>query len=155
MGLWSAIKALGRGEGKQALDYAFVDEDVIEQDTITTKKLDELNRRDLEEHSITEQDYRERLSRLTNTAFPDFVGDNGGGRIFDQEGLSPAAGFGEGLQDGAKNIRDTVSGAINGGLGLTFKLIPWQIWAALLVYLAFITAPIWMGALGLKKALAK
>ena len=47
MGLWSAIKALGRGEGKAALDYAFVDEDVIEQDTITTKKLDELNRREL------------------------------------------------------------------------------------------------------------
>jgi len=151
MGLWSATKSLFKGEGKQAMDYLFVDEDTIAKDTEVTEKLDALNRRELEERSISEQEYRERLSRLSNTAFPDFrEGTSEEGRIFDQPELSPAAGFGEGLQEGADNIRKTVGKTINGAVGLTWKLIPWQVWAAVLVYVAFITSPYWGAALGLK-----
>ena len=49
-----------------------------------------------------------------------------------------------GLNDGARNIRTTVSDAVNGTVGFTFKLVPWQLWVVLGVYLAFITAPYWL-----------
>jgi len=152
MGLWSAVKSWAHGEGKQGLDYLFVDEDVVAKDIETTKKLDELNQRELEDHSISDQDYRERLARLTNTAFPDYVNPDGEtGRIFDQPELSPASGVADGLKEGANRFRDAISNVVTGSLGLTARLIPWQIWAAVIVYLLWLTSPWWLAWIGFKK----
>lgn len=154
MGLWSATKALFRGEPGQAADYIFVDEETIAASNEADRKLDELNRKKREEGSITEQEYRERLARLTNNAFPDFVTDTGEtGRLFEQPGTNPSLGFAEGLEEGATNIRKTVSNAINESVGFTLKLIPWQVWVVAGGYLLFITAPYWLP--GFRKLLPK
>ena len=145
MGLWSATKALLSGRPGDAADYVFVDEDTIKVSNETDRKLDELNRRTWEAGNLTEQDYRERLARLTNNAFPDFVTDTGErGTLFDQPGTNPSLGFSEGIQEGASNIRKSVSNAINQSVGFTFKLIPWQVWVVAGGYLLFVTAPYWL-----------
>ena len=154
MGLWSAIKAIGRGEPGQAFDYAFVDEETIAASNETDRKLDELNKKKRDAGGITEIEYRERLARLTNNAFPDFVTDTGEiGQLFEQPGTNPSLGFGEGLKEGAGNIRKTVSNAINESVGFTFKLVPWQVWIVGGCYLLFITAPYWLP--GFRKIIAK
>lgn len=147
MGLWSATKALFSGRPGDAADYIFVDEETVAASNRADRELDALNRRQREAGSITEQEYRARLARLTNNAFPDFVTDTGErGRLFDQPGTNPSAGFGEGLKEGADNIRRTVSTAINESVGFTFKLVPWQVWAIGAAYLLFVTAPWWLPA---------
>jgi hypothetical protein len=154
MGLWSAIKAIGRGEPGQAMDYVFVDEETIAASNEADRKLDELNRKKRDAGGITEQEYRERLARLTNNAFPDFVTDTGEtGKLFEQPGTNPSLGFGEGFKEGASNIRSFVSNAINESVGFTFKLVPWQVWVVAGGYLLFITAPYWLP--GFRKIAAK
>lgn len=47
------------------------------------------------------------------------------------------AAFGQGIDDGAANIRNLAGGTVN-ALALTpLKLIPWQVWLALAIYAAF------------------
>jgi hypothetical protein len=145
MGLWSATKALFSGEPGQAADYIFVDEETIKASTDTDRKLDELNKKKRDAGNITEQDYRERLARLTNNAFPDFVTDTGEtGQLFEQPGTNPSLGFYEGAKQGADNIRKAASGAISGSVGFTMRLVPWQVWVIAGAYLLFITAPYWL-----------
>jgi hypothetical protein len=152
MGLWDATKALFSGRGSDAANYLFVDSETVDASNEADRKLDQLNRDKLDQGAITKDDYRERLARLTNNAFPDFIGDNGErGKIFEQPGTNPVGGFVEGLKEGADNIRNTASAAINGSVGLTFKLIPWQIWALILGYLLFVTASFWLPLLTRKK----
>lgn len=156
MGLWDSTKALFSGRPGDAADLLFVDGETVDASNEADRKLDQLNRSQWEAGKITEQDYRERLARLTNNAFPDFVTDTGErGRLFEQPGTNPSAGFMEGLGDGARNIRTTVSDAINGTVGFTFKLVPWQLWAVLGIYLAFITLPYWAPGFAGKMKLGK
>ena len=148
MGLWTATKALFSGRPSDAADYLFVDEETIAASNETDRKLDELNRKQREDGEITEQEYRARLARISNNAFPDFKTDMGErGHLFEQPGTNPSLGFAEGLKDGASNIRRTISDAINETVGFTFKLIPWQVWVIALGYVVFITAPYWLPAM--------
>jgi hypothetical protein len=154
MGLWTATKALFSGRPGDAADYLFVDEETIKASNEADRKLDELNRKKREEGSLTEIQYRERLARLTNNAFPDFVTDTGErGKLFEQPGTNPSLGFNEGLKEGATNIRKALSKAFNKGAGLTLQLVPWQVWAVAAGYLLFITAPYWLP--GFRKLAAK
>jgi hypothetical protein len=47
------------------------------------------------------------------------------------------AAFWEGVDDGAANIRGAVGSTINTAIGTPLKLIPWQLWVAGALYLAF------------------
>lgn len=49
-----------------------------------------------------------------------------GGRIDVDAQVGTA--FDEGLKEGADTIRTRVGGVINSATGLTFRLIPWQVW---------------------------
>ena len=53
------------------------------------------------------------------------------------------AAFGEGLDEGASNIRGTIGGTINKIVGTAFKIVPWQVWLiaviALVLYVASVT----------------
>lgn len=157
MGLWDSTKALFSGRPGDAADYLFIDSETVAVSNETDRKLDELNRKQADAGKMTEQDYRERLARITNNAFPDFIAPTGErGRMFDQPGVSPAAGFWSGMKDGAANIRKTVSTAITESVGFSFSLVPWQVWVALGLYLAFITLPMWApGFAGKLKLLKK
>jgi len=58
------------------------------------------------------------------------------GRIDDAEAEIDQA-FLEGLDEGAANVRSTIGGTINTVIGTPLKLIPWQVWLAAAIYLAF------------------
>ena len=73
---------------------------------------------------ITEQDYRAAQQHYDASA-----AYNPDAEITDA--------FDEGLNDGAANIRNTIGGAINLGIGTPLKLIPWQVWVALAIYVAW------------------
>ncbi len=47
------------------------------------------------------------------------------------------AAFNEGIDDGARNIRNFAGGAINNLVGTPLKLIPWQVWVAAGLYVAW------------------
>ncbi len=144
MGLWDSTKALFGGRPGDAADLLFVDSETVAVSNETDRKLDELNKKQAAQGSITETEYRARLARITNNAFPDFIGTDGTrGKLFEQPGTNPSAGFWEGLGDGAKNIRTFTQDTISGTMGFSFKLIPWQIWVGLGLYLLFITLPYW------------
>lgn len=156
MGLWSATKSLFSGKPDEAFDQLYVDEETIAAGNASDRANDDLNRKNWESGKVTEQEYRASLARITNNAFPDFVNSDGEhGRLYEQPGTNPSAGFAEGLGDGARNIRTTVSDAINGTVGFTFKLVPWQLWAVLGIYLAFITLPYWAPGFAGKMKLGK
>ena len=44
-----------------------------------------------------------------------------------------ATAFGEGIDEGAANIRGTIGGTVKGVFGTTLKLLPWWIWLAIIV----------------------
>jgi hypothetical protein len=83
-----------------------------------------LNRRELDEGTWTQDIYdvaeRQRLESLTGDVQAQ-VGDS----------------FEQGWNEGADNIRNTVGSTINTVVGTPLKLIPWQLWLAGAVYLAF------------------
>jgi len=144
MGMWDATKALFSGRPGDAADLVFVDSETVEASNAADRGLDELNKKQRDAGSISETEYRARLARITNNAMPDFIGSDGErGKLFEQPGTNPSAGFWEGLNDGAKNIRTFAQDSISGTLGFTAKLIPWQVWVVLGLYLAFITMPFW------------
>jgi hypothetical protein len=66
---------------------------------------------------ISEQDYQDSVSRINETymetasTLDDWM-----------------QGFGEGLQDGADNIRNAVTKTAAGAAGLTARMIPWWVW---------------------------
>lgn len=45
--------------------------------------------------------------------------------------------FGVGIDDGARNIRNFAGETINAAIGTPLKIIPWQAWVALAVFVAF------------------
>lgn len=51
--------------------------------------------------------------------------------------LDPQAGFEQGLQEGASNIKGAVGASING----ISAMIPWQVWAILGVIAVFLVLP--------------
>lgn len=57
-------------------------------------------------------------------------------QAYDPHGAIDQA-FGQGLDEGAANIRKGIGGAVNGIVGTPLKLIPWQLWLAGALYLAW------------------
>jgi len=138
MGLPSAWKSFVHGNFSDAVNYAFVDEDNIQMGTKADRALEQMANEDYLDGSITDQEYKNRLARYNANANPTY--DNSVGGIFDQ-GNSPVDGFKEGLKEGANNIKRTIQDTANGLTGFVFGAIPWQLWAALAVYLIIITWP--------------
>lgn len=132
MSFWDGVKALGRGENP--IDYVFLESGTVEASDAADRGLDELNRKRLEDAKISAEEYERRRGVLTSWAFPTTDLGEGPGKLFEQPGASPAEGFQEGLADGADNIRKFVSKGINGVVGTSLRIIPWQVWAGLAIY---------------------
>jgi hypothetical protein len=132
MSLWDSLKAVTRGENP--IDYLYLEPGTVEASDAADRGLDELNRQRLEDNKISSEEFERRRGVLTSWAFPTTDLGQGAGRLFEQPGASPAEGFREGLAEGANNIRKTISSGINGVLGTSLRIIPWQIWLGLAIY---------------------
>lgn len=64
-----------------------------------------------------------------------------------EQDLSPSTGFVQGLKEGADNIRTAVGSTIDGAVGLTWRMIPWQVWAILVAGLLLYLAPLFLPAI--------
>ena len=53
-----------------------------------------------------------------------------------------AGAFGEGIQEGADNIRLGLGGAINKIIGTALRIVPWQVWALAAVGAVFYFWPV-------------
>lgn len=139
MSFWDSVKAVTRGENP--IDYLYLEPGTVEASDKADRGLDELNRKRLADEKISMDEYERRRGVLTSWAFPTTDLGEGSGRLFEQPGVSPAEGFQEGLKEGADSIRKTVSGGINKVLGTSLRIIPWQIWAGLVIYALIILWP--------------
>jgi hypothetical protein len=138
MGLTSAWKSFVHGNFSDALNYAFVDEELVQSGMKADRALEQMANEDYIEGAITDQEYKNRLARYNVNANPTY--DNSVGGIFDQ-GNSPIDGLKQGAAEGARNIKRTIQEASNGLTGFVLGAIPWQLWVALAVYLLIVTWP--------------
>jgi len=91
-------------------------------------KADTLNRQLTEDMKskglISEQDYNTAIKHYDASASEDV-----------DEEINQASL--EGLNQGAENIRNSIGATINLGIGTPLKLIPWQVWLAAGLYVAW------------------
>jgi hypothetical protein len=149
MAFFPAVKSLFSGNFKQAVDYAFVPQETIDASNNADRQNEAINQRLYDKGALSYEDWRTTQAHLSNYAFPDIEIGGQQGKIFDN--ISPAKGFEEGLQEGADNIRGAVGAAIDNTVGLTWRIVPWQIWALAAAYLLFLTSGLWIPILTKRK----
>lgn len=138
MGLKSAFKSLVKGNVQDALNFAFVDEQTVEASNQADRALMELNREDMIEGKISQNEFERRAAAIDANAFPQ---DDGSGGLFTQESSNPWAGFKEGAVEGLQAEAGFVNKTVGGALDFASKAIPWQLWVILAIYLAIILVP--------------
>lgn len=129
MELGASLKALGDGEFQNAFNYLWTPRGEIEQSQKTTAGLIAANQALALKGTISSDEAIRRAGIISYTSSYPF--------LFDNPDLSPAIGFGEGLQEGANNIKAAASTGINFTLGA----IPPQIWIALGIAAFFYLLP--------------
>ena|ERR1041385_3686916 len=138
MGLTSAWKSFVHGNFSDALNYAFVDEELVESGTKADRALEDMANKDYIDGAITDEEYKNRLARYNANANPTY--DTSVGGIFDQ-GNSPIDGLKEGAKEGARNIQRVIQESADGATGFVLGAIPWQLWLAAGIYLVIVTWP--------------
>jgi hypothetical protein len=73
---------------------------------------------------ISEQDYDQSIKNYNDSASYDPDKEIG-------------KAFGQGIDEGAANIRNLAGDTINAAIGTPLKLIPWQVWLAAALYVAW------------------
>jgi hypothetical protein len=130
MALAESIKSLWRGNFKDAANYLFVSQDEVDRGRMLDDKLSAINKADYERGLYSQDQYLKTIANLQANAFQP-------GGIFEQEGTAPAAGFVEGLKEGAVNMQQGVKNAVGGSINFGLGVIPWQVWVIATVYLAW------------------
>jgi hypothetical protein len=129
MGLFTATKEALKGNFRDAFNYAWIDEDNIAMGRDADNKLTTLVQEKYAAGAVSQEEAELTLSRIQLNAFPSYPG----GKLFEQPGTNVALGFQEGLEEGAAGIGKFATKTISTATGLTWKIIPWQIWLALAI----------------------
>ncbi len=144
MGLGSAWGQIVNGKYGDAFSYLMVSDSTIETDRATDAKLSALNEKRREEGFYDPETYAAAQGHLQ------------GGTIDQQltnPETSPLGGFQQSIQDSVSGVSKGIQSVTSFSLGSVFRLIPWQVWAGLVIYGLFMTSALWLPVA--KKSLAK
>lgn len=132
------FSSLGRGELKDAGNYLFLSSEDVDRGISADVKINELNKKAVEDGRMTNEAYRDYLNRMNANAFPTAELPTGG--IFDHD--SPIDGMYEGAQEGLDNMASKVNSAIDKTVstsaGFVWKAVPWYIWVIALLIVVYI-----------------
>jgi len=118
MGLWSAFKSAASGNFRDAGNYLFTDEDDIETHESVKNAQEARIAQQYQTGLIDEQEAGELMNLSAQTAFP-YLWRN-------EEGGDPVKVFADTVKVNTGKVWDSA-------LGATTKLVPWWIWALLIV----------------------
>lgn len=130
MALLSSWNSLLDGKFSDAFAYLFVPQSVVTESNFADRRLAEEIAADRAAGVVSEDEANVTLNRIQQNAFP---------FIFQQEGTNVTNGFTQGLQEGADNIGKFTEKTIGTATSLSFRLIPWQVWA-----IAIVVGLIWL-----------
>lgn len=133
------FSSLKRGELKDAGNYLFLDGDDVERGANAEAAITELNRKKVEDGTMSREAYANYMNRMNANAFP--TAELPGGGIFDH-GESPIDGFQEGAQEGLDNMAAGVNKVLDTTLsktsGFIWKAVPWYVWVILFLVVVYI-----------------
>lgn len=127
MGLKEAAQSFGQGSFQDAFSFLFIDSATIEAQKQTASQQEQIVRDQYNAGTISHDESLELLSDIGQTQYP---------VVFEQYG-SPYDAFTEGVDQGVQSVRTFFEKTINGTVGTIFKGIPYQIWIALALFIAF------------------
>lgn len=129
MAIGEAWRAWQRGESwNNVFGYAVVSQETIDSGRAADSRLLELNRAAFEKGTWNEEQYLASNARLHTSSMEELISN---------PDSSPWQGFQEGLAEGAANVQGGIKKTLAAPFNFTFGAIPWQIWAAVGVFLAF------------------
>jgi hypothetical protein len=136
MGLWSAIKSVGKGEFKEGANFLFMDEDAIATTNEVSNAQEALVKERHEKGLISDAKAGAYLSEIQRNAYP---------YLFDEYG-GPSDAFTESIKTDLtvtwpNKIRDVIDGTVGGASKFLLRAIPWYIWIILLIALAIYISP--------------
>lgn len=129
MSFGEAWKSWRRGEGwDSTFGYLYLSQEEIDRGRNLDNRLDASNRAAFERGTITQDQFDASSRRLSESQF---------GNLLTDPNSSIWGGFKEGWQEGADNVQGVIKKGLAAPINFTFGAIPWQVWAAVGVYIAW------------------
>lgn len=135
MGIGYALKQLAQGNFANAFNGVWVSDDLLAAQDATGNTLQAKVASQQANGLIDSQQAMDLYTKLSPNTNSD--------AYWNSTGPSPLDTFNQSLTDEAAAIGQFGSSAINRVTGLGFKMIPWQVWIALLALLMIWLYPLW------------